>query len=140
MSMATYIGFNFPVEIQDDYTENEVDINYFFSVKENRQIVQAKHFTTPYVYEIETKGEPIWQMHNENKVYSPHNYEKAKRTFHHVCDFLKKFLPKGDYCEIYICWIGEEGEEHEKKLALLLDQLSVDEVEIVEKCLMKVRN
>ena len=29
MSMATYIGFNFPVEIQDDYTENEVDINYF---------------------------------------------------------------------------------------------------------------
>ncbi|MBX8946718.1 MULTISPECIES: hypothetical protein [Lysinibacillus] len=140
MSMATYIGFNFPVEIQDDYTENEIDIIYFFSVEENRQIVQAKHFTTPYVYEIETKGEPIWQMHNENKVSSPHNYEKAKKTFLHVCDFLKNFLSKGDYCEIYICWIGEEGEDHEKKFELSLYQLPVDEVEIDEKCLMMLRN
>ena len=140
MSMATYIGFNFPVEIQDEYTENEVDINYFFSDKENRQIVQAKHFTTPYVYEIETKGEPIWQIHNENKVYSPHNYEKAKRTFLHVCDFLRSVLPQGDYCEIYICWIGEEGEDHEKKFELPLDPLPVDEVEIDEKCLMIMKN
>lgn len=97
-------------------------------------------FTTPYVYEIETKGEPIWQMHNENKVSSPHNYEKAKKTFLHVCDFLKNFLSKGDYCEIYICWIGEEGEDHEKKFELSLYQLPVDEVEIDEKCLMMLRN
>ncbi|MFL1996106.1 hypothetical protein VYF65_001555 [Lysinibacillus irui] len=97
MSMVTYIGLNFPVEINDDYTEEDVNITYVFSESEDRQIVKNQHFTTLFVYELETKGDYIWDMHNDKKILSPHNYEKSKRTFLEVCDFLKKVLPKGDY-------------------------------------------
>ncbi|KPN94733.1 hypothetical protein [Lysinibacillus sp. ZYM-1] len=139
MSMATYIGLNFPVEINDDYTEDEVEINYVFSDQENRQAVQQKHFSTPYIYEIATKGAPIWDMHDENKMYSPHNYEKSKRTFLHVFDFLKDLLAKGDYCEIYICWVGEEEDNCENKFELTLNESPVNEIEIYEKCLITMK-
>ncbi len=138
MSMTTYIGLNFPVEINDDYTEEDVTITYVFSESEDRPMVQDQHFTTPFVYELETKGDHIWDMHNDNKIHSPHNYEKSKRTFLEVCDFLKKVLPKGDYCEIYICWNGEEAEDSEKKLDLKLEQLPVEQIEIYEKCLIHI--
>ncbi|WP_155590792.1 hypothetical protein [Lysinibacillus cavernae] len=140
MSMATYIGLNFPVAINDDYMENEVEIRGVFLDSEDCQILQHKHFTTPFLYELETKGDPLWQMHDENKVHSPHNYEKSTRTFLHVCDFLKDLLPKGDFCEIYVCWMGEEGEDSEKKFELMLDQRPIVQLEINEKCLITIKN
>jgi hypothetical protein len=140
MSMVTYIGLNFQAAINDDDTEDEVEITDLFLSSEERQMLQHQHFTTPYLYELEAKGSPIWQMHNDNKVHSPHNYEKSKSTFLLVCNFLKKLLPKGDYCEIYICWKGEEGEDSEKKFELLLDQLSIDQLEMNEKYLITIKN
>lgn len=140
MSMVTYIGLNFPVEINDDYTAEDVNITYVFSESEDRQMVQDQHFTTPFVYELQTKGDYIWDMHNDNKIHSPHNYEKSKRTFLQVCDFLKKVLPKGDYCEVYICWNGEEAEDSKKTFELRLAKLPVEQVEIYEKCLITLKN
>lgn len=122
MSMVTYIGLNFPVEINDDYTEEVVNITYVFSESEDRQIVKNQHFTTLFVYELETKGDHIWDMHNDKKILSPHNFSK------------------GDYCEIYICWNGEEAEDSKKKLDLKLEQIPIEQIEIYEKCLITLKN
>lgn len=94
MSMVTYIGLNFQAAINDDDMEDEVEITDLFLSSEERQMLQHQHFTTPYLYELEAKGSPIWQMHNDNKVHSPHNYEKSKSTLLLVCNFLKNFCQK----------------------------------------------
>ncbi|EAZ85074.1 hypothetical protein BB14905_22428 [Bacillus sp. B14905] len=60
MSMATYIGLNFTVKLNEYYTEDEVEIDYVFSKEENCNVVKQKHFTTPYIYEVSEKGHPIW--------------------------------------------------------------------------------
>ena len=56
MSMATYIGLNFSVKINEYYTEDEGEIDYVFSDEETGNVVKQKHFTTPYIYEVSEKG------------------------------------------------------------------------------------
>lgn len=118
MVMVTYIGLNFPVEINDDYTEENVNITYVFSESEDRQIVQDQHFTTPFVYELQTKGDYIWDMHNDNKIHSPHNYEKSKRTFIQVCDFLKKYFRKEIIAKSIFAGMGKKRRIVRKNLNL----------------------
>ena len=140
MSMVTYIGLNFTVTLNEYYTEDEVEINYVFSNEENRSVVQQKHFTTPYIYELFEKGHPIWEMNAYQKTHSPHNYEKSKKTFLHLCHLLKNLLPQGDFCEVYICWLGEEDEQHEDELIIHLHDLQIEALEIVEKCYIRIEN
>jgi len=83
---------------------------------------------------------PIWQITDYNKVYSPHNYEKSKKTFLSLCDSLKELLPAGDFCEIYICWNGEEEEERSDELSINLSTLSIDSIEIYKKCHIRIEN
>ncbi len=138
MSMATYIGLNFAVKLNEYYTEDEVEIDYVFSDEENRNVVKQKHFTTHYIYEVSEKGHPIWQMNEYQKIHSPHNYEKSKKTFLYLCHLLKELLPQGDYCEIYICWLGEEDEEREDELKINLNNLQIEEIDIYEKCFIRI--
>lgn len=140
MSMVTYIGLNFTVTLNEYYTEDEVEINYVFSSEENRSVVQQKHFTTPYIYELSEKGHPIWEMNAYQKTHSPHNYEKSKKTFLQLCHLLKDVLPEGDFCEVYICWLGEEDEQHEDELIIRLQDLQIEALEIVEKCHIRIEN
>lgn len=140
MSMVTYIGLNFEMKLNEHYTKDEVEIDYVFSDEENRKVVQQKYFTTPYLYEVAQKGHPIWEMNEYHKIHSPQNYEKSKKTFLYLCDFLKKLLSKGDYCEIYICWLGEEEEKHEGNLKIDLNNLQIDKTEIHEKCFIRIEN
>ncbi|WP_409368053.1 hypothetical protein [Lysinibacillus sp. 38-6] len=140
MSMVTYIGLNFTVTLNEYYTEDEVEINYVFSSEENRSVVQQKHFTTPYIYELSEKGHPIWEMNAYQKTHSPHNYEKSKKTFLQLCHLLKDVLPEGDFCEVYICWLGEEDEQHEDELIIHLQDLQIEALEIVEKCHIRIEN
>lgn len=140
MSMVTYIGLNFAVTLNEYYTEDEVEINYVFSNEENRSVVQQKHFTTPHIYELSEKGQPIWEMNAYQKAHSPHNYEKSKKTFLHLCHLLKDLLLQGDFCEVYICWLGEEEEPQEHELIIQLHDLQIEALEIVEKCYIRIEN
>ncbi|MET4559628.1 hypothetical protein ABIA69_000771 [Lysinibacillus parviboronicapiens] len=140
MSMATYIGLNFSVKLNEDYTEDEVEIDYVFSSEEDRNVVKQKHFTTPYIYEVFEKDEPIWRMNEDQKIHSPHNYEKSKKTFLYLCHLLKELLPKGDYCEVYICWLGEEVEECEGELKFNLNNLQIEAIDIYEKYFIRIEN
>lgn len=51
MSIATYLGCNFNVQITDEVTDEPIEIGYFFSDENNRSDVQKKN--------------------------SPHNYKKS---------------------------------------------------------------
>ena len=83
---------------------------------------------------------PIWQLTDYNKVNSPHNYEKSKKTFLNLCHSLKELLPEGDFCEVYICWDGEENEEREVELKINLNDLQIEAIQIYEKCFIRVEN
>ncbi|WP_409295879.1 hypothetical protein V1498_20420 [Peribacillus sp. SCS-26] len=139
MSMITYVGFNFPIKPSEDVVENEFEVYYVCPDEEHRGIVKQKHFTTPYIYEI-LQANPIWELTDYNKAHSPHNYEKSRKTFLHICHSLKELLPKGDICEIYICWDGEEKEEREVELKVNLNDLQMETIEIYEKCFILVEN
>lgn len=140
MSMITYIGFNFPIKLSEDDIENEFEVDYVCPNEEHRKIVRQKHFTTPYIYEVLQFTNPIWQLTDYHKVNSPHNYEKSKKTFLSLCNSLKKLLPTGDFCEVYICWNGEENEERELELKINLNDLQIKAIGIDEKCFIRVQN
>ncbi|MFJ5763624.1 hypothetical protein ACIQAA_31955 [Neobacillus sp. NPDC093182] len=118
-------------------TDEPIEIGYFFSDENNRSDVQKKHFTTQNVYEIELPN-PIWNVNYYQKKNSPHNYKKSKRDFIALCDLLKQYLKTGEYCEIYPCWLGEELESKEGNFIIRLDYYNIDEIEIYEKCLVRI--
>jgi len=138
MSVVTYIGLNFSVKLNEYYTEDEVEIDYVFSDEENREVVKQKHFTTPYIYEVSEKGNPIWQMNEYHKIHSPHNYEKSKKTFLYLCHLLKELLLQGDYCEVYICWLGEEDEKRESELKIKINNPQIEAIDLYEKYFIRI--
>lgn len=140
MSMIVYIGFNFPIKLNEGDVEHEYEVDYVCPDAEHLNIVKQKHFTTPYIFEILQFANPIWELTDYNKVYSPHNYEKSKKNFLDLCHSLKELLPKGDICEIYICWDGEENEELEVELKINLNDLQIEAIEIYEKCFIYLEN
>lgn len=140
MSVVTYIGLNFSVKLNEYYTEDEVEIDYVFSDEENREVVKQKHFTTPYIYEVSEKGNPIWQMNEYQKIHSPHNYEKSKKTFLYLCHLLKELLPQGDYCEVYICWLGEEDEKLESELKIKINNPQIEAIDLYERYFIRIEN
>ncbi|MBA9027441.1 hypothetical protein [Peribacillus huizhouensis] len=137
MSLATYLGCNFKVEITDEVTDDLIEISYIFSEEKDRRNVQKKHFTTQNVYEIELPNPIYWISHYQKK-NSPHNYKKSQIDFITLCDLLKQYLKPGEYCEIYPCWLGEELEPNEGECTIRLDDYNIDEIEIYEKCLVRI--
>ena len=110
MSIATYICLNFEVEVSDEIIDVPIEIGYCFSDEEYRLAVKEKHFKTQFIYEVMDRDNPFWAMNEYNLQYSPHNFEKAKKTFNQLCAFLNELIPEGDYCEFFICWLGDEHE------------------------------
>ncbi len=133
MSMIIHLGLNFEVPISEECLDEPIEID---TKREEGLIVQQNHFTTPYIYEIleGEKYEPIWSMSQFNEQYSPHNLKKAQKTYELLCDLFINLLPKGDYCELYCCWIGEEEEEPiEQKVMIDLNSLNVETIYVEEK-------
>ena len=100
MSLATYLGCNFNLEITDGLsTYNSIDIGYTFSEEENRKNVKEKHFSTKNVYEIELPN-PLYNLNIYQKKKNPRNDKKLQKDFIALCNFLKEHLNPGEFCEI----------------------------------------
>lgn len=140
MSMITYIGFHFPIEISKDDLVDAYAIDYAHADEASAKAIGDKHFTTTHIYELLQCSYPIWQLTEDYKSNSPHNYEKSKQTFLVLCDSLKALLPKGDFCEVYSCWNGEEEEERMAELTMDLVDSLIDGIEIDEKTYVRIRN
>ncbi|MGE7090481.1 hypothetical protein ACQKII_03275 [Lysinibacillus sp. NPDC048646] len=139
MSMILCLGLNFEAAISDDFEESLVILD---SAREEGLTIQQNIFTTPFVYEIDfhPKYHSIWDMTQYNEQYSPHNFQKAKITFKVLCDFLKQLIPKGDFCELYFCWIGEESDPIEQKVKIDLNQFDEESLYFDEKYYIKFTN
>lgn len=137
MSVITYIGLNFEVEVTDDFTDDPVQFTDLSGSEENESALKENHFSTPFVYQLWDTEYLIWEMTEYNKQYSPHNFEKAKETFVQLCEFLNELIPDGDYCEIFICWLDDESEPMEHQVFIDLKNPVVEPLEDYEKCYIK---
>ncbi|WP_364281991.1 hypothetical protein [Peribacillus frigoritolerans] len=47
------------------------------------------------------------------------------------------YLDKGDFFELYSCWVGEEAEKRDGELTLQINNFDIDQIEIPEKTLAR---
>lgn len=50
---------------------------------------------------------------------------------------MDRYLEKGDFFELYSCWVGEETDSREGDLTLHLNHFDIDQIEISEKMLVR---
>ena len=139
--MILCLGTNIEMPIgDDDNTEDSLFV--LDSCREEGLTIQRNIFTTPFAYEIvfHYDYESIWAMTKYNEQYSPHNFIKAKAAFNAFCEELKKIIPKGDFCELYYCWTGEEIDPIEGRIEFNLDKVVEQSVYIDEKLYIKFIN
>lgn len=93
-----------------------------------------KHqFTTPYVYEVSSHwGIEITKHMNQETC------EESKKKLIALCEMMNHYLKKGDYFELFSCWVGEERDEREGEITLKLGELNIDNLEIPEKTYLRI--
>lgn len=79
----------------------------------------------------------FWFNDYYKKEYTISN-AKAQESFRALCSLLDNYLDKGDYCELYICWAGDEKEERNTEFdqSIYLNNYEVNKVQIYEKTLL----
>jgi hypothetical protein len=83
---------------------------------EEMKLKVKKHFSTRFIYEVFTNnGSGIWFNKHYKKDY-PKSHLEEQESFKALCELLDSYLEEGDYCELYICWVGDEEEERSFEL------------------------
>ncbi|MGE7717886.1 hypothetical protein [Priestia megaterium] len=139
MSLATYLATNFTLPFTED-DDKKILVGECFSTINDREKVK-KHFSNKYVYEIFTDENIGFWFNDEFKEEYPDDNLKSQEDFFELCRFLDTYLEIGAYCEIYICWVGEEEEERNKEYdrVINLSNLDIEKVQIYEKTLLIIR-
>ena len=79
------------------------------------------------------EGIGIWFDNYYRKEYPKSN---AEAGFKALCNLLDNYLDEEDYCELYICWVGDEKEERNMELdpKIHLNNYDVNKIQLYEKC------
>ncbi|WP_427125959.1 hypothetical protein ACQCPQ_18125 [Priestia megaterium] len=132
MSLATYIGSNVELPINDEL-DDVVTIGSCFSDEMHRLNIKKNHFTTPYVYEVSSDwGIEITEYMNKSRL------KESKEKLLALCQLMDHYLKSGDFFELYSCWIGEENEEREGELTLNIHYFDIDAIKMPEKTLVRI--
>ena len=140
MSIVNYLGCNFSLPLSSDDSEDKILIGDCFADEEMKQRVK-KHFSTRFIYEVYTnKGSGIWFNKHYKKDYPKSNSEEQE-SFQALCQLIDSYLKEGDYCQLYICWVGDEEEERNLKLdqTIELNNYDINKIQIYEKTLLVIR-
>ncbi|MEW9674006.1 hypothetical protein [Ammoniphilus sp. 3BR4] len=133
MSLASYIGCNIEITVNDDeYTDDPVYIGSCFADEYNLLNVKKYQFTTPYVNEVSSH----WGI-EISKYMNPETCAESKMKLLELCKIMDGYLKKGDYFELYSCWVGEETEKREGTIVLQINIFDIDQIEIPEKTLVR---
>ncbi len=132
MSLATYIGTNIKISLSDEDSEDLIIIGDCFSSDHHKINVRKYQFSTPYVYEVSSH----WGIEISKGSKSKRNLE-SKNKLIALCKILDSYLEKGDYFELYSCWVGEEDEKRIGELTLKLNHFNVNEINIYEHTLVR---
>jgi hypothetical protein len=132
MSLASYIGCNIEIPINDDeYSDDSFYIGSCFAGEYDLLNVKKYQFTTPYVYEVSSHwGIEITEYTN------PKSCAESKKKLIELCEFMDSYLEKGGFFELYSCWVGEEAEKREGEITLQINNFDIDQIEISEKTLV----
>ena len=135
MSLCSYIGCNVELPLHDDDSESEdiIKIGWGFSDEEERVNVQKFQFTTPYVYDISND----WGIVISEEWTTKEVCEESKVKLIELCKIMNNYLEKGDFFELYTCWIGEEAEKRYDELTIQLNNFDINQIVIGEKTLVR---
>jgi len=134
MSLTTYIGSNVKLPIMENNDRRDERIFIGESFSERQCIVDVKHhqFSTKYAYEVTYDW---WGI-----VLSPFEdiqmYEKCIKALNELCHIMDHYLQKGEYFELYSCWVGEESERRYMDLTLPLHNFYEKDMKILERTLV----
>ena len=133
MSFASYIGCNVEIPNNDDeYTEDFFYIGSCFAGEYEQLNVKKHQFTTPYVYEVSSHWGIIISEYTTPEIRS-----ESKKKLLELCNIMDSCLEKGDFFELYSCWVGEEAEEREGEIILQINNFDINLIEIPEKTLVR---
>ncbi|CAM3829232.1 hypothetical protein GCM10009865_05740 [Aeromicrobium ponti] len=132
MSLATYIGSNVELSINDE-SDDLVTIGSYFSDEGHRLNVKKYQFTTPYVYEVSSD----WGI-EISKYMKKSICKESKEKLILLCKLMDSYLKSGDFFELYSCWVGEETEKRKGELTLNINSFDIDRIEMPEKTLVRI--
>ncbi|MNI27857.1 hypothetical protein D3C73_816130 [compost metagenome] len=100
-----------------------------------------KHFKHPYVYQISANFGSFYLSPNMKKSY-PENYKADLKCINELFLLIREYGSADEPVEIYTCWSGEESDEPNNDLNLVIDLLSFElkeGFELKEKQYIQVR-
>ncbi|MBT2755706.1 hypothetical protein J7E71_07000 [Mesobacillus foraminis] len=140
MTILNYLGCNFRLPYSEDDSEDKILIMESPPGDEAIDKVK-KHFTTNYIYELFAPwGSGIWFNKDYRREFPKSNTE-SQESFFSLCQLLDANLQEGDYCELYICWAGDEKEDRNMKLdqTINLKNFVINNIQIYEKTLLVIK-
>lgn len=132
MSLASYIGCNVEIPLSDDDSDDLIIIGDCFSDERHRLNIKKYQFTTPYVYEVSSH----WGI-EISKYVNRRIRAESKEKLMALCKIMDSHLEKGNYFELYSCWVGEEADKREGEITLKINNFDIDQIEIPEKTLAR---
>ncbi|WP_078410747.1 hypothetical protein [Priestia abyssalis] len=140
MSIVNYLGCNFTLPISDDDSDDKVLVGEWLINDEIKQKLK-KHLSTTQVYEILTDGHIGIKFNDDYKMRHPRSNMEAQESFLALCRLLDSYLKEGDYCELYICWAGDEEEDRDVELdqTINLNNININDIQIYEKTLLVIK-
>lgn len=135
MSLASYIGCNIELSINDDeYSGDFFYIGSCFAGERELQNAKKYQLTTPYVYEVSSH----WGI-EISEYMDQETCAESKVKLLELCKRMDNYLEKGDYFELFSCWIGEETDKREGEITLQINNFDIDQIEIPEKTLVRFK-
>ena len=132
MSLASYIGCNVEIPLSDEESGDLIIIGNCFSDGYTRRDVKKYQFTTPFVYEVSSHwGIEITEYMDQKTCV------ESKEKLIALCKIMDSYIEKGDYFELYSCWIGEEVDKRKGEITLRINNFDIEQIKIPEKTLVR---
>ncbi|WHY55989.1 hypothetical protein [Peribacillus simplex] len=133
MSLASYIGCNIEIPSNDEeYKEDFFYIGSCFAGENDLFNVKKYQFTTSYAYEVSSHWGIVISEYT-----TPDICAESKKKLIELCEIMDSYLGKGDFFELYSCWVGEETEKREGGISLQMNNFDIQQIEIPEKTLVR---
>lgn len=133
MSLASYIGCNIELSLNDDGSSDDFFyIGSCLAGERELQNVKKYQLTTPYVYEVSSH----WGI-EISEYMDQETCAESKVKLLELCNRMNNYLEKGDYFELFSCWIGEEQDKREGEITFQINNFDIDQIEIPEKTLVR---
>ncbi|WP_144555861.1 hypothetical protein [Bacillus sp. X1(2014)] len=140
MTIVNYLGCNFNFPYSDEDSNDEISVVESPPDDEAKEKVK-KHFSTKYIFELtEDTGSGIWFNKHYRREFPKSNTE-SQESFLSLCRLIDNYLQEGDYCELYICWSGDEKEDRNMELdqTINLNDFDIHNIQIYEKTLLVIK-